>query len=183
MNKNKHNLTGHQESRDLIAIQRDAIDSNDIQGFVLAASDELIVLQYVYDFHLDGLMVLRVADITGVKFRGTDKFQKKLLEREGLLESVPFTATFDLRNWRSVIDQLSKVFGLMVLECEALNEDEFYIGRVLKTTAAGVQFREFSGIAKWAEKPSTINLKDITSCQVGTNYINVYQRHFARENH
>jgi len=170
----------HQKRRDLIDIRRSAIDSRGIQGFVLAASDELVVLQYVYDFHLDGLMVLRVADITEVRFKATDKLQKKLLAQEGLLERVPFNSAFDLRNWRSVISQLSKEFGLMILECELAEEPEFYIGRILKTTETGARLLFFSGAAKWDKKPSTVRFKDITSCQVGSNYINVYQRHFAR---
>ena len=44
------------------------------KGFVLASSAELVVLQYVYDFNLDGLMVLRVADITDIRWSATGRF-------------------------------------------------------------------------------------------------------------
>ena len=68
----------------------------------------------------------------------------------------------------------------MILECEAGEEKDFLIGRVLKTTATGVQIQHFSGAANWAESPERLDFGNITCCQVGTNYVNVYQRHFTR---
>ena len=130
-----HRFAQHQKQRDLVSVRRSEIDSNTIQGFILAASEQLVVLQYVYDFNLDGLMVLRVADISEVRISATDKFQQTLLVQEGLEQRVPFGSAFDLRDWRSVISQFSKKYGLMILECEAGAEKDFVIGRVLKTLA------------------------------------------------
>jgi hypothetical protein len=175
-----HQFAKHQKNHNLVSIHRDEIDDNAIQGFVLASSEELVVLQYVYDFNLDGLMVLRVADITEVRYTATGKFQQTLLKHEGLLERVPFGATFDLQSWRSVLSQFSREYALLILECEEGEEKDFLIGRVLKTTATGVQIRYFSGAANWADSPERFNFKNITCCQVGTNYIGVYERHFAR---
>ena len=175
-----HQFAQHQKKRNLVSVHRGEIDENAIQGFVLASSEELVVLQYVYDFRLDGLMVLRAKDVTEVRCSATDKFQKGLLAQEGLLENVPFRAPFDLRDWRSVINQLSKQYALMILECEAEEEKDFVIGRVLKTTSTGVQVEYFSGAANWAESPAKLKFKDVTCCQVGTNYASFYQRHFER---
>jgi hypothetical protein len=175
-----HQFAQHQRGRDLVSVRRSEIDEHAIQGFVLASSEELVALQYVYDFNLDGLMVLRIADITEVRCSATDKFQKRLLEQEGLIGRVPFGRDLVLDNWRSVISQLSKEYGLMILECEAGEEKDFVIGRVLGTTPTRVQVRHFSGAANWARKPTELKFKEVTSCQVGTNYANVYQRHFER---
>lgn len=45
-------LIRHQKHRDLVSVSRNEIDDNDINGFILAVSAELVVLQNVYDFHL-----------------------------------------------------------------------------------------------------------------------------------
>ena len=58
-----HQLAKHQKQRNLVSIRRGEIDGCSIQGFVLGLSENLVLLQYVYDFHLDGLMLLRTADI------------------------------------------------------------------------------------------------------------------------
>ena len=40
-----HPFAKHQEERNLVSVSRDAIEDNSIQGFVLAFSDTLVVLQ------------------------------------------------------------------------------------------------------------------------------------------
>jgi hypothetical protein len=176
----KQQLAKHQKQRDLVSIRRDEIDPNAIQAFILASSEELVALQYVYDFNLDGLMFLRVEDITEVKSSATGSFQKGLLEQEGLLARVPFGATFRLGNWTSLISQLSNEHEIMILEREFVADSALFIGTILKSTETEVHGRYFSGAARWAKSPERLKCKDITSCQVGTNYTNFYQRYFKR---
>jgi hypothetical protein len=166
--------------RELVLITRKGIDSKQIQGFVLGSSERLVLLQYVHDFHLDGLLVLNKSDITEIRCSATDKFQRGLLRREGLLERVPFEAPFNLSDWRSIIRQLAKAYLLIILECERGEDPDFVIGRVAKTTSAAVYVRYFTGAGRWLERLVRVKYSDITSCQVGTNYLNVYQRHFER---
>lgn len=177
----QYQLAKHQKQRNLVSIRRGEIDGNSIQGFILDSSKELIALQYVYDFNLDGLMFLRVEDITEVKNSATNKFQKRLLQKEGLLEKISFGATFALSDWKSLIAQISQKRELMIIERETLTQPDFFIGVILKATKSGVRGRFFSGTAKWAERHEKLKFKDITSCQIRTNYINVYQRHFQKD--
>jgi len=164
----------------MVSIHRKGIDANKIQGFVLASSEELVVLQYVYDFNLDGLMVLSRSDISEIRETKTDKFQARLLKHEGLLENVPFARPFEVQSWRSIVKQLSRNYPLLILECERGSEPAFVIGRLLKTTSAAAYVQHFTGIGRWLEEPVRVAYKDITSLQVGSNYLNVYQRHFER---
>jgi hypothetical protein len=173
-------IAKHRKQRDLVSIERAEIDVNSIQAFILDCSEELVALQYVYDFHLDGLMFLRVQDITEIKCSATDEFQKRLLDQEGLLERVQFGLGFELGNWASLIAQLSREHEFMILERELVADSDLFIGAILKVTKTEVHGRYFSGAAKWAEAPEILKVKDITSCQVATNYINVYQRHFSQ---
>ncbi|WP_155403926.1 hypothetical protein [Variovorax paradoxus] len=175
-----HAFAQHQEHRDLVSIYREGIDDHSIQGFVLASSRKLVVLQYVYDFHLDGLMVLRVDDISEVEVSATSVFQKELLVQEGLEDKVPFESRFELQNWRTLISQLVKEHPLMILEREAGEEKDFAIGRVEAITTTGVRFKHFSGAATWADSTVELKYENITCCQVGSNYVNFYQRHFER---
>jgi len=175
-----HDLAIHQDQRSLISLTRERIDSHSIQGFVIGVSDELVLLQYVYDFHLDGLMVLAVSDITEVRCTATDRFQRTLLAAEGLVEQVPFGLSIKLKNWRSAIADLASRYPLLILECERQENPDFAIGRVLKVARDEVHLEYFSGSATWDETPLRLRYHEITSCQAGTNYTNVYQRHFER---
>lgn len=165
--------------RELVSITRTGIDAQAIQGFALAASDQLVVRQYVHDFRLDGLMVLSTSDITEIRSSATDNFQTRLLELEGLLERVPFDTAFDLRDWRSIIKQLARAHPLLIVECERGDDPHFIIGRLVKTTSAAAYVRYFTGVGRWLEKLDRVNFCDITCCRVDSNYSNVYQRHLS----
>lgn len=173
-------LAKHMRQRDLVSIRRDAIDDHPLQAFVLDVSDRLVALQYVCDFRLDGLMFLRVEDITSVKCSATDTFQKGLLEHEGVLECVPFGAGFELKSWSALLAQLVGTFPILILEREFVPAEPLFIGSILKVRKSGVLGRYFSGAANWATRPERLKFKDITCCQVETNYIEFYRRHFAR---
>lgn len=175
-----HDLATHQNQRSLISLRRDRIDDNTIQGFIIGASDELVLLQYVCDFRLDGLMVLAVSDVTEVRCTATDRFQRTLLAADGLVEQVPFGLAINLQDWRSAIGDLASRYPLLILECERLEEPDFAIGRVLKLARDEVRLAWFSGAANWGDESVRFRYKDITSCQVDTNYTNVYQRYFDR---
>lgn len=164
----------------LVAIRRATIDGKSIQGFVLGASEQLVLLQYVYDFNLDGLMLLRARDISEVTRSRTEELQERLLADEGLLSSVPFGYEVDLRSWRSAIDDLRGEHSIFILECELLDDPAFVIGRVIETGREQVSVKYFTGAANWLEKPVRVRYNDLTSCQVATNYANVYQSHFER---
>ena len=175
-----HKVRLHQKKRNYVSIYRSKIDDNAIHGYILAHSDELLVVQYLYDFNLDGLMVLRVADITEIRCSAADEFKKGLLLQEGLEQKVPFQAIFDLRDWRSLITQFAREYPLLIIEREAGDEKDFFIGRIMKITKTGVQAQFFSGVANWSESFEKLKFKDMTCCKVDSNYINVYQRHFER---
>lgn len=175
-----YEITRHQEQRSLISLRRDRIDDNAIQGFVIGTSDDLVLLQYVYDFRLDGLMVLAVADITEVRCTATDRFQQTLLDTDGLVAQVPFGLRINLEDWRSAIADLAHGYPLLILECERLEAPDFVIGRVKEMAHGEVRLECFSGAANWDEELVSLKYEDITSCQAGTNYTNVYQRYFER---
>jgi len=174
-----HNLAQYHKNRSLVSIFRDLIDGQSTEGYILAASDKLLVLQYVYDFHLDGIKVLRMADITDVECSETNEFQKELLINEGLEQQVPFDTPIDASDWAPLFAQFSASYPIMIVECEDSDENSFVIGRVLKIHADSVELLGFAGNGTWDEEAITLRFEDITSCQVGSNYLNVYQRYFA----
>lgn len=173
-------LLTHVRDRCLVSIRRGDVDDNSIQAYLLQASSELVLLQYVYDFNLDGLMLLRVADISEVSRTATDRFQDDLLRSEGLKARVPFHLMVDLSGWRAAISDLARAHRLLILECEHLADPKFVIGRVLNMGAEAVSMESFTGTARWNERPEVLSYEDITACQVGTNYCNVYERYFKR---
>lgn len=125
-------------------------------------------------------MVLRTADITDIQCGATNELQTQLLAAEELVQQIPFGSHFDLRDWKSILTQLPQQHGILILEEELSDDQVFLIGKVQKITSKSARILYFSGAGNWDEKPSKLALAKITACQVDTNYINVYQRHFDR---
>ena len=164
----------------LVSIKRSGIDSNKIQGFVLDESDELLLLLYVYDFNLDGYMVLSKEDITYIETTDTDKFQTRLLEKSGALKNVNFNVCFNLSSWKEFINSARKEYTYFIFEEEKLEKSELTIGLIVGTAEESFQMKYFTGIGSWLEEIECLNYSDITSCQIRSKYLNMYENYFQK---
>ena len=99
---------------------------------------------------------------------------------EGVFDKIDFDYRFDVKDWGSVIVQLSSLYDLIIFEEESVEDSIFLIGKVQKILKADVSILYFDGVGAWYEKPTKLHFSKMTCCQVGTNYLNVYQRHFER---
>ena len=109
-------LPAYVKKRNLVSVRRRDVDDYGMQGFVVGLSESLLALEYVYDFQIDGLMVLRRTDITEVKRTATDEFQEALLSREGIRPGQQEPTPLKMDSWRPLIEQLSGCYSLMILE-------------------------------------------------------------------
>lgn len=166
--------------RKLVSIARDNIDYLSIQGFILAYSKELVLIQYIYDFRLEGLIVLRRRDITAIETSQTDEFQTDLLKEAGVFSQIDFTPAYDLTNWESVLNTLGRQAKYIIVENEALEDPEFCIGELRNVTQNSVDMLGFNGVGRWDDAETTIHHSEITSLQAFTNYITFYQNHFDK---
>ena len=60
----------------------------------------------------------------------------------------------------------------------SLEDSEFYIGRYVWREDGTHRLHEFSGAGNWDDELTELDLGTITCCQLETNYIQFYQRHF-----
>jgi len=167
------------KDRDLVAVRRDGFDIRSIQGFVLCFSDALVLLQYVYDFRLDGHLLLRRRDITRMESGATDQLQRRMLDAEGVLSQIDFDYSAPIRSYKTFLESLQPN-QIVILEDEISDDPELLIGTINAVNDDTATVNYFSGAGNWDESPVEIPLSRITSCQTNTNYINFYARHFER---
>jgi hypothetical protein len=170
-------LKKSQRKRSAVSIRRKRIDAHAIEAYVLGVSDQLVALQYEYDFHLDGLMILRIADITEVSSNATCRFRQGLMQAEGMLDAIPFGAPLNLQSWETILEQLSAFSELLIVESEKPKSEDFILGQFLGISQQTAFFKYLTGTGRWLDEPAAIRLRDITCCQVETNYVNFYQKY------
>lgn len=173
-------LSAWLKAKNLVSILRSDVDDYGIQGFLVGLSEDLLAIEYVCDFQIDGLMVLRRSDITEVRRTGTDEFQERLLKKEGIRPGVQSPMPLELGGWKAVIEQISQHYPLMILERELGPSPDFAIGRVLRATEAQVEFHAFTGTGKWSAKSERLKYSQITCLQANSRYLSFYQRYFER---
>jgi len=167
-----------QNNRALVTIYRENINDTGIQGFILGYLKKLILLQYVYDFNLDGIIILQRSDVTSIESDESGLFQTQLLKDEGLYDKVDFTKTYDLKNWKTVLATIGSTYQFITLEDENPDDYVFMIGKITKLGRKKVSVQEFTCTGTWNEKVSKMSYKNISSFRAGNNYAKVYERYF-----
>src|SRR5687767_3899356 len=107
--------------RELVSIGRASVDAYSLQAFILDFSDDLVLVQWVKDFRLDGFLVMRCRDITRCEVTATDRFQRDLLEKEGVLNQVDFHFRAPLSSFESFLAWLPSG-EIVILEDEFSDE-------------------------------------------------------------
>jgi hypothetical protein len=179
MSVSRDNIERLIADRALISIRRKRVDARSIQAFPLAVSQRLVLLQYVYDFHIDGFMLLRLRDISDLKIGDTNIFQRRLLQEEGVLDQVKFGFSAPMESFPDFLRSLPPT-ELVIIESELTDPPQMNIGTVASVDSRSVAINYMTGIARREETPRKMSVRDITSCQIRTNYISFYQRHFDR---
>lgn len=169
-----------EKTRALASVEREEIEEDSLQGFVLGCDGTWVAMQRVYDFRLDGLMFVRLEDLTAMTSGETDIFQRKLLEEEGLLAEVNFDFSFPDGG---VLEWLRKLPSERVVTLENERDDEFLflIGRIEAIDGEVIKVRSFDREAQWDAELDELQLDDLTSISVGGNYALTYERYFFRE--
>lgn len=80
-------------------------------------------------------------------------------------------------NWENVLMELYNLGKNIIVECESKESEEFYIGKIINVDKKSLSLLYFNGAGEWDEKPIEILLKDITSINFDSKYINLMSKY------
>lgn len=155
----------------VVRIFREELDGPDswTDGFVVAANEEMVLLQLVDDgVHINGYQILFLEDISDfVHPAPFNDFQKKVLALRG--EEV-IDPEVDLDDLAVLLIDISEEYGLVTLHREEVEPDSCEIGRVLKADAVTYELEEIGSDARWFDETYEYDLYDITRIEFGGAY-------------
>lgn len=150
-------------------------------GFVLGLSEDWVLVNQFHDFASEGYTILRVNDICGVRSGEYERKWESMLASEGTLDQVGITYEVGLQNIRSILESLHGLERNIIVECEDQDdsdEDEFYIGRIVKVVEDDhLQFKHFDALGRWEEDVVELPLSRITKVQFDTPYIITFSKY------
>ncbi len=182
MNIGDREITDLASRRQLVSIFREPMDAGfGMQGFILDYSDRYLLLHYIHKFFVDGLLLIDRKYICDIVCDHAHKFQRQLLESEGVLSGIQFDEVHAISSLPEFLDSLPPE-ELVILEEEAIEEPTWNIGAFVDTTPENtVRIHGFSGAGVWDECLTVIDVRTVTCCKIRTNYIGLYSRYFSTQ--
>lgn len=170
-------LAEHQANNRLVKIQREAIEPDEYEGFVIAMSASLCLIQYFRDFFCDGFRVYRIDDITRVKSDEVEGFFTRRAIALGYAEAGGTPPPFDLplESWASCLRTLRSK-GLHVgLHEEVEYPNAMQLGELIDVSEDQADLRTYSTLGEWDDDYFVQELDKLTMVQFGDRYIHAFQ--------
>ena len=176
----RHSLARAIERRSFVRIHRSDVVDFTIDGYVLAATDELVLLQPVRDrLDLDGYDVIRVADITKVARVAAAKaaLYVDALALKGQAPRVP--AEISIESMSALLRTASSAYPLIVTHREKAGSG-CEIGRNVQITDGRYALDEISVSGSFDRESRSFDIADITLVQFDGGYENTLATVAAR---
>jgi len=157
------------DTRDLVDIRRSPARVSDTRGFVLAVSEERVLVAVISDDVLpSGFSVLRLEDITLVRW-GRGKLKAWQAALAPLMDDFVWRPQVDLTDWESVITSAARAACIVTLFRENLDSDMCYIGRNLQIESGVVRAEEISTEGA-LDGHFALLVRDLTRVDYGGSY-------------
>jgi hypothetical protein len=175
-------LRKHVGKREKVRITRSVPSESTLNGYLLAMSDDLLLMHVFDDFEPDGYTIIRTADVVGLRRCPYEQWWDHMLEQERLLRGLDSPPDIDLSDMRSAIESVAAQYRQMIVECEDEEErsEDFYLGKLVSMAYDTMLFLDYDGLGFWSPEPHEIFLDEITKVQFDTPYIRIFSK-FTRE--
>lgn len=153
-----------------------------LNGYLLAMSENLLLMHCFDDFEPDGYTICRVRDVVRFRHGPYEEWFDHMLHSEGLLGGLRLPRKIDISSLTTAVRSVARHYDQMTIECEDTEEaeEDFYIGKVVEVRARSIRFRDYDALGYWSSSPQTIKMNDITKVQFDTPYIKVFSK-YTRE--
>jgi hypothetical protein len=147
------------------------------RGYIVDFSPEFIVLQECDDFELKGYNILPIKDFTEIRFNNNDKYYDKIMSLENEKKNIGNKTKLDLTDWKTIFKSLRKNKRNIAVYCENPEFDTFTIGPIKRIMDKSVFIQYFNATGILDEKPTKIELKNITKILFDDRYIDVFSKY------
>lgn len=174
---------GHRQKQDLVALVREGVDENPLDGFILDYDEEWILVQRVFEFIFDGVTLVRRGDVSSIIDNGVCRFHKRLLQIEGKMADVAFDMRLPAAEGeRSVFSEfVSGLPGDKVVICEDERNEVFLIGFIEQIgSGGGIFVKYFDGEGVVDDEIREMREADLTMFSINSSYSLYYERYFRR---
>lgn len=162
----------------LITVERNCIEKEVLRGFPLYINSEILIMTKIYDFHDEGILVLKTSDISDAYSKESDVFFEKICKQEELDRFVnPFPSCETMYDILLAIDTNIQY---ITIQCEKEESELYYsIGKLGTVTPTAVTMNTFDTSGHWEADVRTIPYEAITLISIGDHYAKTYYKYMS----
>lgn len=179
--KLKKSLSTHIKNKNFITIIRgfknDTFSS--IAGYILAYSNDFIMIAYVDEFHFFGFNCIPIESITNIRRNKNDEYYGMIFEKEfpKIFKKITKKENIiDISSFETIFKNLQMKKECVIVECERQKHQYFSIGNIQKVSSKNVTIEYFNAQG-YLEKPSREKFKQITKIAYQDNYSNTFKKY------
>lgn len=170
MENAKEILNEFVKERRQVHIEREDIDDEAVTAIPLKVGNQLALVQYLYDFSMDGYKVLCLEDFTEIKRGRIEEFHDRIFREEGMLDAV-CVPEVSIDSWMSFFASMCEQNRMLDISLERLRSEEtFFVGKVKLVQGDSLELWEIDALGNYESEPATIYYKDITMVSFGNRY-------------
>jgi len=176
-------LKKYMERKELVKFYRTGTEGDaNISGFILQMNDEFLLIQQEEEFFLNGYCIIRKDGFDSIRLSETEKYQRNVLDKEGILKSdFGLEKELLMESWQTIFEDLKRKDYFVIVECENLKEPTFTIGEIAKISKKSVGIRYFTPQGVIDKKPTKVKYKAITLVKFDVRYTNMYRKYLKEE--
>ncbi|WP_066801297.1 hypothetical protein [Moraxella oblonga] len=162
----------------LVTIERQKVGLCDLYGFILKESKNLLMIRQVSNLRLDGILIINKKEISDYYTNLSNEYQTQMLKEFGIYQTIDFKVDYDIKNWKQFFKSSIKEVSYFDIDENAFGIYLYYLGKLVKIKKHSILLHQFSGAGNWDKKPTKIYYDHISTCGIGTTYLQTYVDYF-----
>lgn len=168
----------HIDNKLLLTVERLAFESNVHRGFPVKITNDFLLMTNIIDFHNEGYILLRCADVTNAYSKESDVFYENICISEGLQKEIEKCKIDISKNVHSILNQLNEINSFITIHCEKETEKcNFFMGQIKNIKDDYVEFLSLDVDGKWDRETDIIYFSDITMISVDDHYAKMFYKY------
>lgn len=153
-----------------------------LTGVPVALSKDFLILNEISEFYLYGYTLVPISTIDQVLWDAADQFVEHILRAEGIMEKVLLPYEIDMTNWESIFKSLQATGLPITVQCEALDEDYFFVGQIKRVDSDVVWVHHFDSEGVLADVWDDIPFELINKVGFDEPFANMLSKHLRSLN-
>lgn len=155
-------------------------EEENLSGFILGMSKQLLLLQLDNEFLLDGYAVIRLDDFDNLRHSSYERTHRKIFKAEGHLGAgYGFDRPLPLTNWTVLLKALKAYDLHVIIENINKNKDhlDFWIGPIKRVSEKSVSILNYDPDGRLDAKATAISLDTISVLKFGDRYSTTFRKY------